>query len=314
MSVQNVDVFAQQRSAEEYLYLLLDPLAQCPADHPLQPAALRSALGDGAVTHVPRPDLVHDSALCPVLVQLAGPGEAAPDALLESTAVHADSDAHYSKRLVCGWLTSSLALDAVASHVADMCAFVDGAQPTFIPVFEPVRLELLAASDMASAQRRLGPIREWLLPASSGGNPMLLSAGRGVADAAVKPIVLEVQREAPSVTALLSAWRDALQSDLPAAVWAWRGDSVLPPNAATEGFRHIRQARSLGLRSTDDIVVLALHRLMLHPRLHEHPMIAERIGRAARGDCLLSDLFAPITDAQWTEVVRALMDPRKTIQ
>jgi len=314
MSVQDVEAFAQQRSAEEYLYLLLDPLAQCPADHPLQPAALRRALGEGAVTHVPRQDLVHDSTSCPLLVQLAGPGEVPSDALLESSAVYADADAHYSKRLVCGWLTSSLALEAIASHVAEMCIFVDGTQATFIPVFEPLRLELLAASDRASAQSRLGPIREWLLPPSSGADPILLSAGSGSADATVKRVVLEVQREAPLVTLLLSAWRDALQSDLPAAAWAWRGNSVLPPNAATEGFRHIRQARSLGLSSADDVVVLALYRLMLHPRLHEHPMIAERIGRAARGDRPLSDLFAPITDAQWTDVVRALMDPRKTIQ
>lgn len=314
MSVQHVRTIAGRRSAVEHLYLLLDPLAPCHTDHPLHAAALRDTLGDSAVTYVPRPDLAHDSASCPLLIQIAGPGDDALDALLESSAAYAGVDAHYSKRRVCGWLSSSLALEALAVHVAGMCVFADNERPTFIPVFEPVRLELLAAADMASTQRRLGPIREWLLPSSSGGNPILLSGDGGAADASLMPIVLDVQREAPLVTVLLSAWRDALQHDLPAATWAWRGDSVLPPNAATEGFRHIRHARSMGLSNADDILILALHRLMLHPRLHEHPKTAEWIGRAARGECALSELFAPITDAQWTQIIHALMDSRKTLQ
>lgn len=310
MSAQHVRGLAAHRSPTESLYLLLDPLAQYGSDHALRRTSLLDVLGDGAIIHVPRQDLAHDRAACPMLVRLAGPGEAPSETLTEISAACAATDAHHSKRHVCGWLISALDLDAMAVHLASMCVFDDGAGPTFFPVFEPTRLELLAAADMALTKRRLGPIREWLLPSSSGGNPVLLHGDDVATDAPVKPIALEAQRAASLVTTVLSAWRTALRSDLPGALWAWRGDTLLPPNAAAEAFRQIRQAKALGLNDRDDIVVLALHRLMLHPRLHEHPPIAERINRTARGERPLSDFFTPITDAQWTHIVHALMDSR----
>lgn len=310
MSAPHVRGMAERRSPTESLYLLLDPLVQCGADHPLQPASLQQVLGDTAVARVPRQDLAHDRAACPILARMAGPGEVPADALVEASTACATADPGHAKRHVCGWLTSALDLDAMTTHLASICAFDDGAAPEFFPVFEPIRLELLAVADMALTKRRLGPVREWLLPSSSGGNPVLLHGDDAATDAPAKSIALDVLREAPLVTAVLSAWRDALRTDLQGALWAWRGDTPLPPNAAAEAFRQIRHARDLGLSDSNDIVVLALHRLMLHPRLHEHPPIAERIGRAARGERPLSDFFTPITDAQWTHIVHALMDSR----
>lgn len=100
----------------------------------------------------------------------------------------------------------------------------------------------------------------------------------------------------PLVAALLSGWRRALQLPLAYAPARWSGPTALPPQAAAHAYIHIQQARQLGLSRQDDILTLALHRLMLHPHLHQHTGFRAVIEQAVQGQAPLSQLLVPYND------------------
>ena len=111
---------AEQHAPDATLYLLLDPLADCAADDPLRIEVLRQTLGDDAVTPVHRPDLIHTSSACPVLVTLATPGSSPSQALLALSALRAHEEVDRHKRYVCGWLSSSAPSQALSAHIVSL--------------------------------------------------------------------------------------------------------------------------------------------------------------------------------------------------
>ncbi|WP_321871525.1 hypothetical protein [Paraburkholderia tropica] len=294
-----------KRSPEDYLYVLLDPLAGCGADHPLHPDVLEERLGEDAVTRVPRPDFAHAPEMAPVLVTLAAPGALPDNELVARTQAHALDDEGYRKRYVCGWLASPLPPGAMTSHVIALC---QAAQPSaggpFIPLYEPPRLELWAAALRSGLGAQLWPIRHWLYPASWGGF-VLFSGLPGAVDE-LPPVAHETQSESALVSTLLAAWRRSLREPASYAPWRWQAGSPLPPQAASRAFRMIRDARKSGLRNNEDIVVLALHRVTVHPNLPENERVRADIARAAKDEARLSALFDAYDSAAWQYVASSL--------
>lgn len=304
MNPASVQAFvAEQHAPDATLYLLLDLLADCAADDPLHIEALRQTLGNDAVTPVRRPDLIHTPSACPALVTLATPGVSPSQELLARSALRAHEDLDRNKRYVCGWLSSSAPSRDLSAHIVSLGQLPLAQGRTFFPIHEPLRLELMAGTFRAN-EGPWWPIQHWLLPTSSGTGSVLV----GVPERRTAPDTrtTAIQQEAPMVSALLSSWRRALRLPLTYAPARWSGPTALPPQAAAQAFIQIQQARQLGLSHQDDILTLALHRLMLHPRLHQHTGVRALIEQAAQGKAPLSHLLTAYNDNAWQRAVSDL--------
>ncbi|WP_095083475.1 hypothetical protein [Pseudomonas sp. Irchel s3h17] len=297
-------ILAEQHAADCNLYLLLDPLAGCASTDPLHIDALRHALGERAVTRLPRPDLAHSPQDCPALVTLASPGESPCTQRLRQLALRSQIDLVQPKRYVCSLLSSPEPAEIISAHILSLGHLPTEQGQPFIPVYEPLRLELLAACVNHLKQGRWWPIRHWVFPTSSGTCSVLIGDPKHCFPP--DPEAASVQQDVILVSALLSSWRQSLQQPLTFAPTRWTGPTSLPASAAVQAYAHICLARELGLHDHDDIRKLALHSLMLHPRVHEHARVRALIGQAVREQTQLGALLAPYTDRSWQRVVSDL--------
>ncbi|OXS21239.1 hypothetical protein JYG38_12095 [Pseudomonas rhodesiae] len=305
MTPVSVQAFvAEQHAPDTTLYLLLDLLADCTADDPLHIEALGQSLGNDAITPLHRPDMIHTPSACPVLVALATPGVSPSQQLLQLSARRAQEEQGRHKRYVCGWLISSAGARHLSAHIVSLGQLPLEQGQAFFPIHEPLRLELLASTFRRNDEGPWWPIRHWLLPTSSGAGNVLM----GIPERRTAPNTrtTAVQQDAPMVSALLSSWRRALSLPLTYAPARWTGATALPPQAAAQAYIQIQQARHLGLSNQDDILTLALHRLLLHPNLHQHTGVRALIEQAAQGKAPLSHLLAPYNDNAWQRVVSDL--------
>ncbi|WP_057385065.1 hypothetical protein [Pseudomonas aeruginosa] len=307
MTAEHVLAFAEQhRAPEEYIYLLVDGLGECSKENRLSIPSLTQALGDDHIARVPRPDLAHTPDACPVLFQLAAPGETPSPEHLRRSARYALDDVAYNKRYVCGWLTSPEPLEAVSRHIATQCYFTapGGGRP-MSPWFEPLRLELLAAALGEQLGGVLMPITRWLCP-TSWGSLAILHSTAGLPDAALPDRARETQRLAPLINDFLGAWRHALERPVPYAPWRWNGTSPLPPQAGTHAYRLTRDAHQRGLGDSRDVIALSLHRVFIHPHLPQHPDVQRDIALAAAGTARLQARFETYSDADWKRIAASL--------
>jgi len=302
-----VVTFAEQiRSPGDYLYLLVDPLAACGTTRPLAIESLVHELGTDAVTRVLRPDLAHAPGLCPALVQLGTPGAAAPQRLLELSALQTQEDLDYGKRYVCGWLASPERLGPTAHHIATQCRITSSSvRKATTPWFEPVRLELLAGALGPQAGAMLAPISAWLFPTSWGSFSVLRSKP-ATASEDYTELVRHTQHAAQLVSDFLGMWRLAQGQALSFAPWRWNGSSPLAPQAGVHAFRLIRDAQQLGLRNERDIFALSLYRVCVHPLLPKHPDIQRDILDAVKGKHALEDCFQAYDNAAWKRIFASL--------
>ena len=297
------DLIAVHRAPEDSVYLLVDPLAGCAPEHALSPSSLASALGDDALVRVLRPDLAHTVGACPVLVLLAGPGQAPAADLLLGTEQLALAETGQRKRYGCGCLLSPLSADALAEHIAARCStFSASASGGMSPWFEPLRLELLAASMPDTLGNAMWPIRTWLLPTSWGEIAMVSGAPGEAYD--VPPIARDAQRDAALIALLLAAWRRTLQAPLSFAPRRWQGKTLLPPQAAALAFRMIRQARQGGVTHSNDLLALALHQETIHPKLLQFEPLRDAWVRAAPGQA--TGVLAAYGDVAWSRIAAYL--------
>ncbi|MCE5985390.1 hypothetical protein [Pseudomonas sp. LF19] len=294
----------EDHAPESTLYLLLDPLADCATDDPLHIEALRQTLGDDALTRVWRPDLEHTPHACPVLVTLASAGARPSAHLLSLSAQRANEDARHSRRYVCGWLSSSANAAAISAHLIALGQLPMAQGKQFFAVYEPLRLELLSGTLRHEEQGYWWPVEHWLFPVASGASSVL--SGHPHASVVPHQFSGEVQQDVTLVSSLLATWRCALSLPLTIAPARWTGVTTLPPQAAAKAHYQIRQARQLGLKSQHDIVTLALHCLLLHPRLHEHPHARLIINRAIQEKRSLMTLLPTIDDKFWKKIVSEL--------
>ncbi|MDD0974698.1 hypothetical protein [Pseudomonas fontis] len=308
----NLDTLLQfitdQHGPGDYCYALLDPLAMAERSPRALAKTLRDTLGQDAVTPVLRPDLAHAPQHRPLLACLAAPGASPSRSLLELTARAAQADVRQRKRQVCGWLISEQPAEVIAAHLSQMGHLPTAAGGTkYYPVFEPVRLELLAAAFERSDLGPWWPIRHWLFTTSGGATATL--HGQPNKRPATPPQASRLQDDVPLVQALLSAWRELLMYPGLYAPERWQGPSVLPPVAAIQAGRLIQQARELGLSTTADLLSLSLHRLSLHPRLHTQPQVAAMLARASAGQSPLDAQLSQYNEARWQAVVASLTQP-----
>jgi len=291
---------------ETALYLLLDPLACGPQDAHLHLATLRQELHEAAFTVLPRPDLAHTPDACPVLVTLAAPGCQPCAQLIELSILHSRQDANQPKRYVCGWLRSAAAPETIAAHIVALGQPPQKQHSQYFPVHEPLRLELLAAACKDVGHEPWWPIQQWLFPTSSGATSLLIGHPEQVAALGIH--VATAQQDVPIVDALLRSWRRALDLPLTYAPLRWNGPTALPPHAAIQAYGQIRQARALKLHHQHDLMTLALYRLTVHPRLHEHPGVRNLINQAIAGQATLGTLFSPYNDRAWERLACELTD------
>ena len=303
-----VQEFARtERASNDRLYLLLDLLAPCAPTDSLSIPSLTQALGAQSIAPVMRPDLAHTPDACPALVQLAAPGDIANTSVLAAAERAAREDASHKKRYVCGWLTSDQPLAALADHIAARCLDVTtpvaGMRTT--PWFEPLRLELLAASLGRDISGLVWPIKRWLCP-TSWGTYTLLRGAPTEADTDALALARQPQQLAPLVGDFLDVWRLALKLPTAYAPMRWRGATILPPQAAVHAFRMIRDAHNLGLRLSADIIDLCTHRVFIHPNLPQHPNVQDDIAAAAAGQSTLQARFETYDDLMWKRIVASL--------
>lgn len=301
-------LIAERRHAEDAIYLLVDPLAGSVPEQPLSVASLAAALGADALTTVARPDLAHTPSACPVLIRLAGPGQEPAVASINRVQQHALADVVHRRRYVCGLLLSPFDPDALAEHVGARCMdFSGSAVGGMSPWFEPLRLELLAASmPKESLGHRLWPIRTWLLPTSWGSFAIVNGApgGPGAQSSPLPALARRTQQDAVLIATLLAAWRRSLQQPLAYAPRRWQGQTPLPPQAAAQAFRMIRQAREIGLTDNRDIIVLALHQETIHPRLLHYEPLRLALSRTSPGGA--AAVLAAYGDLAWQRIAHHL--------
>lgn len=275
---------------DEYRYLLLDPLKKVVTWDPLHADQLQESLGSDALRRVLRPDLAWSPEHCPLLLSLAGPGEDVDDALIRSSEACATNEVLYEKRYVCGWLSSALAPDEMAVWLADLCKHIKpGAS---IPVFEPLRLELLlvtSAPELLAGLLTAANQWHWM---SCTGELKSLSG-----EHADEPWVLnwgaeQAQAEARNLWRLLSAWHES-------------GDT-LPADAVRLAAESWSASGKAGLHHLSDRLYLALNALTQSTDITIHAAVQARLQQASVDAGLyFEQLMQTLPDGVWQELRHA---------
>ncbi|MFP3369388.1 hypothetical protein [Pseudomonas sp. SIMBA_068] len=286
-------------AAHLHCHVLIDPLAVAArSDHNLL-ARLRETLGEAALTRVHRADLAHAPHLHPVLACLASPGFFPRSDLLELTARAAYRGLHQHRRYLSGWLFSEATPATVAAHLTAMCQIPDAKRHfNFYPVYEPVRLELLAATFKQVEHGPWWPINSWLF-LSSGGRLAHLKGQGGPRHSLPEP-ARRIQEDVALVERVLAVWRVLRAGSEDAS------QCQIPPLAAVRVSNHIDDARALGLSAEEDITVFALHHLCIHPKLNTVAAVRSLVEAAVNDRRPLAPMLARYSEAQWRRVIDPL--------
>ncbi len=282
-----------------HCYVLIDLLARpTDSEHSLL-AHLQQVIGNDQMIALVRPDLDPRTTLCPVLACLSSVARTAFVPLLSLTAEVAHRDLSRRRRLICGWLLSAAPLDTVAAQILDLCQLPIGAGPrTFCPIYEPLRLELLATQLEQPDQGSWWPIEQWLFLDSAGH----LTVIQGQAQAQhqlqtlANPSVLH--NDVAQIENILIAWRILLGD---CGDCGDRPPLQLPAGAATHISRCVTRARSLGLSTSADIEVLVLHWLCVHPELEGLQPIRAMLDQVIEQQRPLAPMLSRVSDASWRQ-------------
>lgn len=278
------------------LYLLLDPLADCPEDHPLQLETLRRTLSDQAITTVLRPDLSHSPQRGPALVRVGDPAVAE---LLTAAVDFVAKEGERSKRYVCGFIAATDSAETLARGIIALGRIGDARQRQYFPVHEPLRLALLATYPSPEVPLVWAPDQHWLFPAGSEGY-----AEFAVADGTSEHATA-VQQDAPLLGLLLKLWYRLRQRPQIAASWR-QPCGPLPSGALMAAYEQIQNARRLGLQERDDVLVCALFHLLVHPRLHEHARVRASIAQSVTQGLPLNDTLGRFDNQHLHNIVHEL--------
>lgn len=274
----------------EYRYLLLDPLKKVAPWNPLHEQQLYQRTGNNALRRVPRPDLAWSPEHCPMLLLLASPGERCDESLVRSSEAYAQGEVLDEKRYVCGWLSSALAPDAMANWIASLCGNIK--QNATIPIFEPLRLELLQATavpDLVSAY--LSEISQWHF-ISCTEECVLLEGCKNDTERRLNWGAELAQSEVRNIWRLLSAWSETA-AQMPSDA-AYRAVNVW---AATE--KH-------GLHHLSDRLCLALNTLTLPVDITRHPIVQALLQQAIRNpEMHFTQMLQALPESAWQDMSHA---------
>ncbi|MFV3292541.1 hypothetical protein ACNFBR_27885 [Pseudomonas sp. NY11955] len=289
----------RHHAAHLHCHVLIDPLAITDkSDHALL-AQLRETLGESALTRVHRVDLANAPHLHPVLACLASPGTVPSRQLLELTARAAHRGLYQHRRYLSGWLFSEATPATVAAHVTAMCRIPNAEREiNFYPVYEPVRLELLAATFKQVEHGPWWPVNSWLF-LGSGGRLAHLKGQSGQRHPLPKA-AQRIQEDVVLIERVLAIWRVLRAGSHDAT------QCQIPPFAAVRVSNHIDDARGLGLSAEEDIMVFALHHLCIHPRLHTVAAVRSMVDAAVSDHRPLAPMLAHYSEAQWCSLIDVL--------
>lgn len=202
------------------------------------------------------------------------------------------------------------------------------ANARFYPLHEPLRQELIAyacqtsEANAAAHTRWLDDIVRWHVPTAGGQgiidvassvveHPATLQSTQAKSLPALPHIAVQAQGDAFYVANALSVWYDlayirplspAMLRQMPLL----RRHQPLPQDAAWQCLLSLRVAVRCGLKNRHDLVTLAIMRILAHPRFEQHPTVIAAIRRAARGEAMLGDALAFVTEPQWMAILREL--------
>lgn len=272
---------------DEYRYLLLDPLKKVADWNPLHASLLRENLSSDALRRILRPDLAWSPEHCPILLSLASPGESLDEDLVRSSETYAHGEVQHEKRYVCGWLSSELSPDEMADWLADLCKKIKPG--VSIPVFEPLRLELLqATADPELLAGLLAATSQWhwmsctgelrTLSGKSGGDAWVLNWGAE-----------QAQAEARNIWCLLSAWHAS--------------SDALPPEAVRLAADAWSASGKAELHHLSDRLYVALNALTLPVDITAHAAIQACLKEAVENPGLhFTQLLQTLSDTVWQEL------------
>lgn len=272
----------------EYRYLVLNPLKNVANWNPLHADMLRNSQGSDAQRRVLRPDLAWSPEHCPILLLLASPSEYLDEDLVRSSETYAFREALYDKRYVCGWLSSALSPDEMAIWLADLCKHI---KPDIsIPVFDPLRLELLqTTADPGLLAGLLASTSQWhwmsctgelrTLSGKSSNDTWMLNWG-----------TKQAQAEAPNIWRLLFAW--------------YESSDALPREAVRLAADAWSASEKVGLHHLSDRLCLALNALILPVDITTHEAVQARLQDAAENPALyFTQLLQTLPDKVWQELL-----------
>lgn len=271
---------------DEYRYLLIDPLKPVMSWNPLHPDCLKEGKGSNFLQRVLRPDLAWSPEHCPLLVLLASPGENCDERLIEESEEYALGEVLYEKRYVCGWMSASLDPQEMATWLAELCKKIrPGA---IVPVFEPLRLELLrSTADPAQLSTLLAPIGRWIF-LSATGEQTVLSGAVNSKEWQLKWGTEQALDNYRDIWRLLSAW--GLTS------------GPLPTDAARQAAKAWAGSGKVGLNHLSDRIFLVLNSLTLPASVTIHDEMKAILQKVASNpDLHLTQLMKTLPDAVWQE-------------
>lgn len=272
---------------DEYRYLLLDPLKKVADWNLLHIEQLSKNQGTGTVCRVLRPDLAWSPEYCPLLLLLASPGEILDEALVQYSEAYALGEALYEKRYVCGWLTSILAPEAMARWLAALCGNIKPG--TSIPVFEPLRLELLqVTANPVLLAGQLAEVSQWHLVSCSG-VLQTLSGQHSEETWILNWGAEQAQNDARNLWRLLSAWNESSET--------------LPADAVRQAIDAWTMAGKARLHHLSDRLYLALNTLTQPTDITKHDAVQARMQQASADASLyFEQLMQTLPDTVWQEM------------
>lgn len=284
-----------QARPQHNIYLLLNPHRPVADDHPLHPDKLWITEGERR-TFVKRPDFdwLHD--VCPILVQIAGPSIRWPfnemDAVYETAIAEAG---HANGAYVCGWIASTASITKVASQLAHSLSTPAG----ILPLFEPLRLERLAATvETEWLDQWLNKIDAWVF-VSADGRP------------------LQIQNKDTAPTDKVLRWTDdAVQAQtrintLQRCLTAWKNiQPQLPEQSAKRADTALIEAQQLGLNELEDQLYCALLALTFKPDWHQHSSAQKAIQQARQQPGTLADIIAALPEAALQAIGLSTAEPQ----
>lgn len=285
-----------QAQQDEYRYLLLDPLKTVSPVNPLHLSNLCDELGEKALFPVLRRDLAHSPQECPQLVLLAAPGERCDFPWLAETENYARSEVWQEKRYLCAWLSSAMPPEQLATTLAAQCSQLTDHR--FIPLFEPLRFELLqaTASSPEALAGTIWPVSHWGFMKFSGE----IACQTGKASEAPWSInwgVESVQQDIRPIWQLLLAWH--------------RVNPLLPSDAAIQAANAWRNTTKTGLTAPQDRHYLALNRLTLPVDIEQHPAVRQVLQQViADPSQRFIPLLRALPDTVWLELENSITTPQ----
>lgn len=284
-----------QARSQHNIYLLLNPHRPVADDHPLHANNLWVAEPERRAI-VKRPDFDWLPDVCPLLVQIAGPGIRWPFDEMDTVYEQAIAEAgHVNGAYVCGWIASTASITNVASQLAHSLNTPAG----ILPLFEPLRLERLAATVEAEwLDQWLNNIDAWVLVSADGRPLQIQNTQTESSDNALHwpDEALPAQTRINTLLRCITALKN-IQSQLPEQV-AKQADAALI------------EAQQLGFNELEDQLYFALLALTFKPDWHQHPSAQKAIQQARQQAGSLADIIAALPETTLQAIGLSTAEPQ----